>query len=43
MLDNGHEVLLAPTPLNDFSGKPFGREAAYLDPDGVRVILFEYE
>ncbi len=37
----GREILLPPTPLNDFSGKPFGREAAYLDPDGVRVILFE--
>jgi catechol 2,3-dioxygenase-like lactoylglutathione lyase family enzyme len=37
------EILLPPTPLNDFAGKPFGREAAYLDPDGVRVILFEYD
>ena len=37
----GVEVLLAPTPLLDFSGKPMGREAAYLDPDGVRVVLFE--
>ncbi len=37
----GQQILLPPTPLNDFSGKPFGREAAYLDPDGVRVILFE--
>lgn len=37
----GVEVLLPPTPLNDFSGKPFGREAGYLDPDGVRIVLFE--
>jgi hypothetical protein len=34
-------VVLPPTPLNDFSGKPFGREAMVLDPDGVRVVLFE--
>ena len=37
----GVEVLLPPTPLLDFSGKPMGREAAYVDPDGVRVVLFE--
>ena len=43
MLAAGAEVVLPPTPLNDFAGNPFGREAAYLDPDGVRVILFEYE
>lgn len=34
-------VVLRPTPLNDFSGKPFGREAMVLDPDGVRLVLFE--
>jgi catechol 2,3-dioxygenase-like lactoylglutathione lyase family enzyme len=39
----GVEVLLPPTPLNDFSGKPFGREAAYFDPDGVRVVVFQYD
>lgn len=33
--------VLAPTPLNDFQGEPFGREALYLDPNGVRVVLFE--
>jgi len=43
MLDSGFEILLAPSPMYDFDGNPFGREAAYLDPDGVRVILFEYE
>lgn len=43
MVEAGVTVLLPPTPLNDFSGNPFGREAAYLDPDGVRVILFEHE
>jgi catechol 2,3-dioxygenase-like lactoylglutathione lyase family enzyme len=42
MLAAGVEVIVPPTPLNDFSGKPFGREALYLDPDGVRVVLFEY-
>ncbi len=40
---SGVEVLLPPTVLHDFSGKPYGRESAYLDPDGVRVILFEYD
>ena len=39
----GVEVLLPPTPLNDFSGNPFGREAAYVDPDGVRVVVFQYD
>ena len=34
-------VILPPTPLNDFSGKPFGREAMVLDPDGVRLVLFQ--
>ncbi len=34
-------VVLPPTPLNDFSGKPFGREAMVLDPDGIRLVLFE--
>jgi catechol 2,3-dioxygenase-like lactoylglutathione lyase family enzyme len=34
-------IILPPTPLNDFSGKPFGREAMVLDPDGVRLVLFE--
>jgi catechol 2,3-dioxygenase-like lactoylglutathione lyase family enzyme len=43
MLAAGMEVVLPPTPLNDFAGNPFGREAAYLDPDGVRVILFEHD
>jgi len=43
MLKSDVEVLLAPSPMYDFDGNPFGREAAYLDPDGVRVILFEYE
>ena len=43
MLNSGFEILLAPSPMYDFGGNPFGREAAYLDPDGVRVILFEYE
>lgn len=33
--------VLPPTPLNDFQGRPFGREAAYLDPSGVRIVLFE--
>lgn len=33
--------VLPPTPLNDFQGRPFGREALYLDPDGVRIVLFE--
>ena len=42
-LEHGVEVLLPPTALNDFSGKPFGREAAYYDPDGVRVVVFEYD
>ena len=43
MLNSDFEVSLAPSPLNDFEGNPFGREAAYLDPDGVRVILLEHE
>lgn len=34
-------VVLPPTPMNDFSGKPFGREAMVLDPDGVRLVLFD--
>ena len=34
-------VIVPPTPLNDFSGNPFGREAMVLDPDGVRIVLFE--
>jgi len=34
-------VVLPPTTLLGFSGAPVGREAAYLDPDGVRVVLFE--
>ncbi len=34
-------VIVSPTPLNDFSGNPFGREAMVLDPDGVRIVLFE--
>jgi catechol 2,3-dioxygenase-like lactoylglutathione lyase family enzyme len=34
-------IILPPTPLNDFAGKPFGREAMVLDPDGVRLVLFE--
>ncbi|MEE4173526.1 MAG: VOC family protein [Xanthomonadales bacterium] len=37
----GVTVILPPTPLNDFSGKPFGREAMILDPDGVRIVFFE--
>ena len=35
------EEVLPPTPLNDFQGRPLGREALYLDPNGVRVVLFE--
>jgi hypothetical protein len=35
-------VIWPPTELKDFRGNPFGREAMYLDPDGVRVVLFEY-
>lgn len=37
----GIEEVVPPTPLEDFRGNPFGREALYLDPDGVRVVLFE--
>lgn len=39
----GTTVLLPPTPLLDFSGQPYGLEAAYLDPDGVRIILFDHD
>ena len=41
MLDAGVDVVLPPTVLMGFSGDPIGREASYLDPDGVRVVLFE--
>ena len=41
MEESGVMVILPPTPLNDFSGKPFGREAMVLDPDGIRLVLFE--
>jgi catechol 2,3-dioxygenase-like lactoylglutathione lyase family enzyme len=41
MAEAGVKIIVPPTPLNDFSGKPFGREAMYLDPDGIRVVLFE--
>jgi catechol 2,3-dioxygenase-like lactoylglutathione lyase family enzyme len=41
MLDAAVDVVLPPTVLMGFSGDPVGREAAYLDPDGVRVVLFE--
>lgn len=41
MRQAGVTEVLPPTPLNDFQGRPFGREALYLDPDGVRVVLFE--
>jgi catechol 2,3-dioxygenase-like lactoylglutathione lyase family enzyme len=34
-------IIQPPTALNDFSGNPYGREAMVLDPDGVRLVLFE--
>lgn len=37
----GATVVLPATPLNDFAGNPFGREAMVLDPDGVRIVFFE--
>jgi catechol 2,3-dioxygenase-like lactoylglutathione lyase family enzyme len=41
MAEAGFDVLLPPTPLLDFSGQPMGREAAYVDPDGIRIVLFQ--
>ncbi len=41
MLAQNVEVLQAPAPLLDFTGKAIGREAAYYDPDGARIVLFE--
>jgi catechol 2,3-dioxygenase-like lactoylglutathione lyase family enzyme len=35
------ETVQAPTELLGFNGKPIGREAMYLDPDGIRIVLFE--
>jgi catechol 2,3-dioxygenase-like lactoylglutathione lyase family enzyme len=35
------EVVQAPSVLLGFDGKAIGREAMYLDPDGVRIVLFE--
>ena len=39
----GVEIALPPTPLNDFEGNPFGHEAMLIDPDGVRVVVFQYD
>lgn len=41
MLAQNVDVLQAPADLLDFSGNAIGREAAYYDPDGARVVLFE--
>lgn len=35
------EVVQAPAVLLGFNGQAIGREAMYLDPDGVRIVLFE--
>lgn len=42
MLSARVPVVQPPTALLDFRERPIGREAMYLDPDGVRVVLFEY-
>jgi len=41
LVDADARVVQPPTPLRDFSGKPFGREAMVLDPNGVRIVFFE--
>jgi len=35
------EVIQTPSVLLGFDSNPIGREAMYLDPDGVRIVLFE--
>ena len=35
------QILVNPSPLNNFDGEQIGREMAILDPDGYRIILFE--
>lgn len=35
------ETVQAPAVLLGFNGQAIGREAMYLDPDGVRIVLFE--
>ncbi|MEQ8514057.1 MAG: hypothetical protein RIC38_00490, partial [Chromatocurvus sp.] len=42
MLAAGVPVVQPPTPLHDFRQQLMGREAMYLDPDGIRIVLFEY-
>lgn len=42
MLAAGVPVVQPPTPLLDFRQQLMGREAMYLDPDGIRIVLFEY-
>lgn len=36
----GVPVVVPPTPLRGFDGRVIGTEAMYLDPDGVRIVLF---
>jgi catechol 2,3-dioxygenase-like lactoylglutathione lyase family enzyme len=38
----GTPVIVPPTPLRAFDGSLLGVEAMYLDPDGVRVVVFDY-
>lgn len=38
----GTPVVYPPTPLRAFDGSLMGREAMYLDPDGVRIVVFDY-
>jgi catechol 2,3-dioxygenase-like lactoylglutathione lyase family enzyme len=37
----GTPVVVPPTPLRAFDGRVIGTEAMYLDPDGVRIVLFD--